>query len=216
MLVAGEAGIGKSSLVAAAADLAASAGLAVAWGRSTEQLGAPPFGPWRQIAAALGDANQLDLVAADDPVGERFARFESFRAWLHERTSHTGALIALDDAHVADEATLRLLVDVATTVEQTSVLLVVTYRDPAGEQAPGFDTMRDQLSRLPGTARVDLRGFRDEAIDALVAGRAPVAEVVAATGGNPLFVTELVRHLEAGGSIGERAGHRPWCGPRPP
>jgi hypothetical protein len=54
VLVAGEAGIGKSRLLAALAGEADEAGATVLWGRTTELDGAPPYWPWLQVLEPLG------------------------------------------------------------------------------------------------------------------------------------------------------------------
>ena len=53
----GEAGIGKTTLAAAAADHAEARGAAVAWGTCWE--GAPPFWPWLEALAALGRVSEV-------------------------------------------------------------------------------------------------------------------------------------------------------------
>ncbi|MEU8799058.1 BTAD domain-containing putative transcriptional regulator [Spirillospora sp. NPDC048819] len=58
VLVTGEAGIGKTRLVRAAADLAAARGFRLAWGRCVDGT-APAFWPWRQIVREAGDESGL-------------------------------------------------------------------------------------------------------------------------------------------------------------
>ena len=66
MLIAGEAGIGKTALVAHFAGQAAGRGVPVAWGSCAEGDGAPAFWPWTQVLRATGG-----LAAGEDHVGPR-------------------------------------------------------------------------------------------------------------------------------------------------
>jgi DNA-binding CsgD family transcriptional regulator len=66
---------------------------------------------------------------------------------------------------------------------------------------------------VPGAAAIDLRGLDDagvaQLVDAAVGGRAPAAVARAvgrSTGGNPLFVREVARHLVEGQRLVERGG----------
>lgn len=58
VLVVGDAGIGKTTMAAAAA---AERGVRVAWGRTTDAGDAPPFRPWRQLLAAVGGVSTCSI-----------------------------------------------------------------------------------------------------------------------------------------------------------
>src|SRR5688572_29254912 len=63
-LVEGSAGIGKTRLVRALADTAASAGLTVAWGQCWDESSTPPLWPWTQVVRRLLDVpSGTDLAA---------------------------------------------------------------------------------------------------------------------------------------------------------
>ena len=67
VIVAGEAGIGKSRMAEALAEEARRRDVRVAWGRSWEAGGAPPFWPWVQVLRALIrplDREQVERVFA--------------------------------------------------------------------------------------------------------------------------------------------------------
>ena len=87
----GEAGIGKTTLAAAAADHAEQRGATVVWGVCWE--GAPPFWPWLEALAALGvDAGLQDrgrtaaLAAPSSPA----ARSPSATPWSMARPTRAG------------------------------------------------------------------------------------------------------------------------------
>ena len=75
VLLGGEPGIGKTRLADELSSIAPSAGVTVVWGRGTEEEGAPPFWPWRQVLARLGRDDVLDSGSHAEPEVERFARF---------------------------------------------------------------------------------------------------------------------------------------------
>ena len=203
VLVGGEAGIGKTRLVAALADLAEEAGAGVLWGRTTELEGAPPYWPWLQVLEPLGARETLDAAAGADPEAERFARFEAVAQALVTAAGQQPLVILLEDVHRADAASLRLLVHVAARVDGAAVLLVATHRSAAGDQTEGFALVLDDLARRPSFRRLELGGLDAGAVGALLdgAGEDVVARAYAISGGNPLLVGELARHLAAGGDL---------------
>jgi predicted ATPase len=120
-------------------------------------------------------------------------------------------VLVLDDLHVADEPSLLLLRHVASSLEDSGVLVVGTFRDldPAVQ---AVETTLAELGRLPVMRRVRLTGLdRGEVaqLAELTAGVAPaeqlVAELFAETEGNPLFVLEVVRLLAFEGRLGSKA-----------
>src|SRR4029077_2496584 len=64
-LLAGEPGIGKTSLADALAESAAKAGADVRWGRAWEGGGAPALWPWVQVLRGLCRDREPDLLRAD-------------------------------------------------------------------------------------------------------------------------------------------------------
>jgi DNA-binding SARP family transcriptional activator len=67
VLVTGEAGIGKTRLAEALGARAAARGALVAWGRSLEREGAPPFWPWVEVLRRLLAADGGAVVRALPP-----------------------------------------------------------------------------------------------------------------------------------------------------
>lgn len=226
--VSGDAGIGKTRLVeelVAAADVPPAR---VLWGRCLEQEGAPSYWPWvralRALAAARGiealrddvgtDAAALapilpELIAADGgaprwPAGNeleaRYRLFEGVVALLRAAAAEPLVLV-LEDVHWADEASLALLEYVASELDRTHLLLIVTYRErkrPRLPRALGDAVRRGQRIVLRGLDRDDVG-----AIVAAVAGDAPppamVDRIAEITDGNPFFLGEVVRALETDG-----------------
>ena len=226
VLVGGDAGIGKSRLLATLAEAAEEAGAAVLWGRTTELEGAPPYWPWLQVLDGLRARDVLEAAPGVDPEAERFARFEAVARALAGGAVARPLAILLEDMHRAEPASLRLLGHVAGRIEGTPVLLVASHRTSAADQAEGFAAALDDLGRRPSTSRLELAGLDAGAVGSLLAagaGAAAVERVHAVSGGNPLLIAELVRHLAAGGDMATvprsvREGVRtrldrlsPWC-----
>lgn len=201
VLVAGEAGAGKTALAEEFATHLAGQGWTTAWGGNPDDEGLPAAWPWTQILAALPQpAPERD--ATGDPA---VARFHWHRAVSAHLARHAPVLLVLDDLHWAGEETLALL---ASLVGDPGVILVVaTYRTT---DVPG--RLADFLGRVARfePTRVYLGGLPSEATAALVSaitGRDvdPVATrlVHRRSGGNPFFVRELARVLAAGGDLAE-------------
>ncbi len=204
MLVGGGAGIGKSRLVSALVDLAHGRDRRVLWGRTTELDGAPPYWPWIQVLEPVAARHLVEAPAGPDPASERFARFDAIVAALTEAPG----LVVLEDMHRADAASLSLLAYVADRIRGTPVLVTATYRTHPADQVAGFAPVVDEVVRTPSAERLELAGLDRAGVATLLGpvGSQPPADavvdaVVDASGGNPLYVGELARHLAAGGDL---------------
>ncbi|WP_433056261.1 helix-turn-helix transcriptional regulator [Dactylosporangium sp. CS-033363] len=181
-LVAGEAGIGKSSLVRAFAETRREP----VWTGLCDPLVTPrPLGPWHDIARQAGGALREALAGRRPPLPA-----------LLDALERPGArpVLVIEDLHWADAATLDLLVSLARRIERVRALLVLTYRD---DEAPDHP-LHAALAAFPRDVlrRVSLPRL-SEACVAAHAGRDWTA-VYALTGGNPLLVTEALAGRQAG------------------
>jgi DNA-binding CsgD family transcriptional regulator/tetratricopeptide (TPR) repeat protein len=191
VFVAGEAGVGKTTLVDRVVS-AAPKGVRVARGACDGSATPPPLGPLLEMLP--------DLPADVWPAGVE--RHEVF-ARLVSALGDTGVphLVVIEDAHWADEATLDLVRHLARRIHRLRAMVVVTYR---AEEAVGSQALRVLLGDVgsaTGVRRIDLNPLSLEAVRGLVeeasaTGLDPV-ELHTATGGNPFFVTEV---LAAGGT----------------
>jgi predicted ATPase len=192
VLVSGEAGIGKSALVRRFAGRHA----ADAWcllGVCDPLLTPRALGPLHDIARQTG-GRLAELLATG---GSREAVFAGFLDEL-EQGPQPRAVVVVEDAHWADEATLDLLVFVGRRLERLPALLLVTYRD---DELGADHPLRAALAGLPQqrVRRTRLRPLSEGAV-AELARRASrsAAGVHALTGGNPLLVTEVLAAGEPG------------------
>jgi hypothetical protein len=195
ILLAGEAGIGKSALLAAAGTDADARGAQVAraWGWPGE--GAPAFWLWRQVLRELS-IEIADESTVDDPAAARFALFDCITSALLAESRMQPVVLVLDDLHWADGASLRLLEFAVRRSPAGALGVLGAFRDT--EPSPG-------LAELAATVPVQrLAGLSPSAVGELAArgtGRDLSAEAAAElhrrTGGNP-FLVQQVAWLPAG------------------
>ena len=229
LLLAGEAGMGKSRLVEAIAEDAAWRGHDVAWGHTAENIPTPPYHPLRQaltslltplrqqqIAPLLDGAWPPHLAHILPNFGAELAP-HSDQTRLHEAIAQLllalgrikPTLLILEDLHWSDPATLACLRDLAPRLRSAPVLLLATYREQA---------MRDEATLWHALQAIDEAGVRQRlALAPLTA--AHTAELIqqglglaqpaprfaqrlhAQAGGSPLLVLELLRALHDEGQL---------------
>ena len=146
--------------------------------------------------------------AGGAPDQRRFLLFDSAARALVRRARRQPVLFVLEDLQWADRSSLLLLEFLAPRLRSAAVVLLATYRD--------LDVIPDHplyaalaaVSRHPHTQRLVLRGLEPDALARFVAATAgllPSAPVVEAmlrdTGGNPFFVSEVVRLLASEGQL---------------
>jgi DNA-binding CsgD family transcriptional regulator/tetratricopeptide (TPR) repeat protein len=184
VLISGEAGIGKTSLVA---QFQALAGDRARWlvGACDDLLTPRTLGPLRDIAHA---ADETLGAAVLDGAGERL-----YRAMIDLLASTSvPTILVIEDLQWADDATLDVVRVLARRVVTMPVVCVLTYRDEAlAENRP--------LTRLLGglvgshVHRIRLRGLSPQAVTQLAGGSERRGRTVhAVTAGNPFFVTEVL------------------------
>ncbi|MGO8950758.1 MAG: ATP-binding protein [Ktedonobacterales bacterium] len=185
VLVSGEAGIGKTSLVERFLERHSSA-LRPLWG-SCEALFTPrPLGPLYDLTQQA----QTPLRA----VLERGANRATLFAAVLDELGHGSlpTIVVIEDIHWADEATLDLIKFLARRIQRTQALLILTYRDDElGRGHPLHLVLGDLPAR--DVTRLRLPPLSEAAVAALAqhAGR-PVEKLYSVTGGNPFFLTEVL------------------------
>nr|GLJ82667.1 hypothetical protein GCM10017588_13920 [Microbispora rosea subsp. aerata] len=224
VLVTGEAGIGKTTLVTNAVEEARRLGALVLGGACWESDNAPGYWPWVQVLrgmrrgaapgewAAAEEAGGAGLAAllGESPGGdalEGFRLYDAVTSALVAVSQTRPLVVVLEDLHWADTASLRLLEFAAQHTWFERVLLIGTYRDVEVEAAD--HPLRPLVLPLAARATtVTLTGLERDEVGALMAraaGREPSADLVAEvhrrTGGNPFFVEQTARLWRSGGSV---------------
>ncbi|WP_155352726.1 BTAD domain-containing putative transcriptional regulator [Acrocarpospora macrocephala] len=224
VLISGEPGAGKSTLINRLIDGLGPEHWRIATGRCPEDDGAPPAWAWIEalrpltrdvpLGAYQGELAPL-LGEGQHPTEENAAigRFRLHRAacaWLRGMTGENGngpgLAIVLDDLHRADAETLGLLTAVAEELAGARILLVAAFRpsDVTESQEDAFA----QLARH-SPIRLPLAGLSAADVEALVSSicarpvdRDTLASLAERTGGNPFYVRESARLLDSEGRLG--------------
>ena len=185
VLITGEAGIGKSTLVQAWLDDPGSdARTLIGWCDDflTQQTLAPLHDVARMVGGALEDAvAQTDTRAVLDA--------------LLEEVSHPlrPTVLVLEDVHWADKATLDVVRYLGRRIQRLPAVLAVTFRD---DEVNRDHPLRGVLGALSAgsTHRIHPRPLSTGAVAELTSGSGlEPAELVRITGGNPFFVTEVAQ-----------------------
>ncbi|MFI9554135.1 ATP-binding protein [Nonomuraea endophytica] len=192
VLVTGEAGVGKSTLVAEAAGHAVAAGAQVLSAACWEGEGAPGYWPWVQVVRRLNPAADV-FESARTP----FELYDAVTAQLVALSRERPVVIVLEDLHWADAASLKLLEFVVRHAWFERILVIGTYREGEAELPPELKATTLALS-----------GLDREEVGELVArttGLRPdddlVTEIHRRTGGNPFFVEQAARLWQGGSPL---------------
>jgi hypothetical protein len=246
LLLEGRAGIGKTSLVEVACSRAAELGHEVLRARGSELESGFAFGVVRQLferRLAGTDPGERETLLAGPAAAVRpllagevagalaggvttpLAGDSSFAVlhglyWLVVNLAARGPLlIAVDDAHWADEASLRWLAYLARRLDGLAAGLLVALRpgDPAVQGAPLLAVCAEAAAVLRPAL------LSEQAVSAVVraaahpevggqAGDELCAAVYAACGGNPLYLAELLRAAGRDRAAGDHPGEGPGSG----
>ena len=219
VLVAGEAGVGKTTLARRAL---AGSGLQVLEGFGV-QGGTSAFGPVVEAlrsqgrAAAGGPLLEGPLAAhlalllpelgPPAPSGDRATLFEAIRQALAGIAASRPAALFLDDLHWADDATLELLGALARSLDAQPLLLLGAYRSDELPRGHPIRRLRSELRRAGRLRQVTVEPLEAGASDALLertlGSVAPSLRraVFDRTDGVPFFVNELGSALAASGRL---------------
>jgi DNA-binding CsgD family transcriptional regulator/tetratricopeptide (TPR) repeat protein len=203
VLIAGEAGIGKTSLAAELGRRAFDAGFEILLGRSIELIGTElPYQPVLEALRPLGDPR----CSAGDRVGSQLQLFEAALALLNERTASAPVLLVLEDLHWADNSTLDLVAFLAHNVDDRRILLLGTYRADEPASADRVRRLAAGVGRTAIPLVVELGPLGADAMTALLAAHGDAAltqtltdVILTRAQGNPFFAEQLAA---AAGDLG--------------
>ncbi|WP_246257076.1 ATP-binding protein [Amycolatopsis anabasis] len=217
VLVEGEPGIGKSSLVRAACAQAAESGCQVFWGNADELGQELPLVPLLE-GLRIYDSPQGSRAATiarvlrgELPVGRGVdlsgAIAEHLLVWVEELCGAGPTVLVVDDLHWADHHTVTLWGRLARSVRQLPLLLLGILRP-----VPRRDDVMALRRAVRPAARMRLGPLPDADVAELVgvlSGGKPSGELLRladGAAGNPLYLTELVHSLARAGRLTVNAG----------
>ncbi len=216
-LLAGEAGLGKSAALRAFAERARAQGAQVLVGECTEIEARRPFGPFVEIAEGAHMDLSTHLPEPLDPGGaepldpaERYRVHAAFAKLFGELSRSGPVVIAVEDLHWADEATLELFPYLARKLRGQSVLLLGTYRSDEVHRLHPLNRLLAELARGRLVEEVRLHRLTSEETGAVIRAslglaRLPTPEFRDALQerceGNPFFIEEVLRALVERGDL---------------
>ena len=203
--LSGEQGIGKTRLARELAARARARGFAVAWAGCMREATDIGLWAWHRLAGRL---DQLDesRTPGDSPgaepdgarpallgLGERTLRT------LRSVSDRTPLVLVLEDAHLADESTLRAMTHLVTALDDGGLVFLITQRLSPGLRSGAMTGLLSALARAHAL-HLDLAGLEDDEVAALVGAVSDqrpqpgtAAELRRRTDGNPFLAIELAR-----------------------
>jgi predicted ATPase/class 3 adenylate cyclase len=231
VLVAGEPGIGKTSLAAELALGAYDEGALVLFGRCDEDAVVPlqPFVEVLRELLAVGALHAADLgsdlvrllpeidasgsapPASDDPGAERYRLFDALSTVLDTIAGSRTIVLVLDDLHWADQPTLLAARHLIRRRSSVGMIVIGTYRDTEVSRVHPLADVLAELRRERLFERLVLRGLSNDEVVALVERRAGyplddedqdfAVSLREVAEGNPFFIGEILRHLAETGAL---------------
>jgi DNA-binding SARP family transcriptional activator len=222
LFVAGPAGVGKTALLAWLEHTATERGLRVGSGVAAHVEGAWPYAPVLEALAdlcrrhpalldGLGDSLRAEIESGLSGRGVGWTAhsghqrlFVAAAELLRLAAAGSGAVLVVDDAHHADDASLRLMHYLARSTVSERALLVLAHRP---QVAAGLAQVRQSLLGRGTAVTLDMKPLAYEDVSALVRQLSPAAgddfvdEVWTASEGLPYSVVELARAGANGTSV---------------
>lgn len=241
-LVSGEAGVGKTRLLAEFAHQAERQGGRILTGNTHPQEAAP----YQAVVAALRPALPMlaaleistpSLAAVADLIPELRARrslpvlprldaerdrarlFEGVAACLEGLSKPRPLVLVLEDLHWAGRETFALLEFLAHRASQYPLLILGSYREEEVGQAHPLRELRQRLQPENLLTHLPLRRLPAEEVERLLeqvlgGGLKPLAErLYTVSGGNPFFLLELLRDMLDAGHLQVEGDHRSVIAP---
>ncbi len=227
----GEAGIGKSRLVAEAKAYAATQGFLLHQGSCFSVDSSYPYAPLLDLlrASVVPTPDAADPIVLEfarllpelapsltgplpaplpDPEQEKRRLFAALARFFKERASQRPVLLVIEDLHWCDEVSLEFLQSLARSCATQPLLLLMTYR--SDEVQPGLQCFLAQLDRARLSQELQLVPLSRSDVDAMLGAifalhereRANLLDLIyPLTEGNPFFVEEVLTSLVSRGEL---------------
>ncbi|MGW7427175.1 AAA family ATPase [Streptomyces sp. NPDC054813] len=216
LVLAGEPGIGKTDLLAAAREQAGQAGFRVLSAVGSQVEAELPYVGLRRLPADVLDGADLlpgaqrralltALGVLTGPAPQPFLVALAASNLLAETATGTPVLVCVDDLQWLDQPSADVVGFVARRLGYDPVVLLATSRTQAGERPVPADLPRLDIGALAEQdARRVVEAVRGDLDDSVR------EEIVAVSQGNPLALVELSAHWHTGtpGPAAELPPHR--------
>ena len=223
-LLGGEAGIGKSRVLDAFLSRARASGARTLLGHCSQAEDRRPFGPFIDLLRGVRDLPPIMRTESDLAVADPDARYRALRSFgsvFGDLAKREPLVVAIDDLHWADEATLDLFAYLARALRERQVLLVGAYRT---DELNRLHPLRGALAALAQARLADsvilrpltLTDTREMVRTTLGLSTSAPKDLAAALHerceGNPFFVEELLKALAETGNLVWRDGTWQYVG----
>ena len=145
------------------------------------------------------------------PDGRRYRLFDAVSQLLAAAAQSAPILLVIDDVHWADRGTLLLLRHMIRSTREAAICIVITHRNDVPEWSSEFRDLLESLRREHSATRIALHRLSDDdvrdIIEEWIGRHSPpsLTRLVARhTEGNPLFVVEMLKHLDETGALAVR------------
>jgi DNA-binding CsgD family transcriptional regulator/tetratricopeptide (TPR) repeat protein len=224
ILLAGDAGVGKSRMVGETVERAAAAGFTVLVGRCLDTADAAlPYLPFTEIVTSLatthpeivaeraalrsllpGTVVRDDAAGADRALGQ-LRVFDAVLSALDALSAVSPTLLVVEDLHWADRSSRDLLVFLLSRLTAQRLVVLATYRRDDLHRRHPLRPMLSEVVRLPAVERLELEplGGDDslELVRRLADGsvdEASLRRIARRSEGNAFFAEELVTAAPSG------------------
>jgi class 3 adenylate cyclase/energy-coupling factor transporter ATP-binding protein EcfA2 len=196
VLISGEPGQGKSTLVSELAGQCHETGMTVLLGRCDEEVGAPyrPFAEalshyvahvqvevlQTHVAAHGGELvrlvpalhqrlGELPALQGTDADTERYLLYAAVVDLLEQASAQAPVVLVLDDLHWADKPSLQLLRHLVANTSAARLLVLGTYRDAELSSSHPLSEALATLHREPaGVSSIEIKGLDDSGVIAFM------------------------------------------------
>ena len=222
VLISGEAGIGKTTLVDDLIHEARERDCLVLAGGCYDLTTTPPYGPWAEVIRDYEPPEDgapfpswFANPEALEQMGSQAQLFEEARRFFAEVANAQPLVIVLEDLHWSDAASLDALRYLSRHLANIPLLLVATYRDDEITRRHRLFQLLPVLVRESSAVRVHVNRLDEAGIREMIAGGYRLKEedldhltthIIQLAEGNPFYAVELLHTLADDGVIRSENG----------